>query len=233
MKIITPSLCLCFIFLLIQQMIVGLSTYFIANLAIDIAKNDDFLLNLAGFVLSLIIVYIPAYFATIYLEKSKFDLLNNYVQKFTTTFFGKTVLLNNKELKDQSTVFVSQESKSVIDDMLDFAFDGVALILNLLINILILGFFLDYDLLVAYAVGFLLVEFFIFYHKNQISKMSKISQKSRIYFISILNKIWDNVIIFNQYNMGIFNRIYKNNFNRSKTAQKISYSQPIIQSINF
>lgn len=58
MKIITPSLCLCFIFLLIQQMIVGLSTYFIANLAIDIAKNDDFLLNLAGFVLSLIIVYI-------------------------------------------------------------------------------------------------------------------------------------------------------------------------------
>lgn len=216
MKIITPSLYLCFIYLLIQQMIVGLSTYFIANLAIDIAKNDDFLLNLSGFVLSLIIVYVPAYFATIYLEKSKFNLLNNYVQKFTTTFFGKTVLLNNKELKDQSTVFVSQESKSVIDDMLDFAFDGVALILNLLINILVLGFFLDYDLLVAYAVGFLLVEFFIFYHKNQISKMSKISQKSRIYFIAILNKIWDNVIIFNQYNVGIFNRIYKKNFNRSK-----------------
>nr|WP_228141168.1 hypothetical protein [Moraxella sp. HMSC061H09] len=92
----------------------------------------------------------------------------------------------------------------------------MALILNLLINILVLGFFLDYDLLVAYAVGFLLVEFFIFYHKNQISKMSKISQKSRIYFIAILNKIWDNVIIFNQYNVGIFNRIYKKNFNRSK-----------------
>ena len=46
--------------------------------------------------------------------------------------------------------------------MLDFAFDGVALILNLLINILVLGFFLDYDLLVAYAVGFLLVEFLFF-----------------------------------------------------------------------
>ena len=230
MKIITPSLCLCFIFLLIQQMIVGLSTYFIANLAIDIAKNDDFLLNLAGFVLSLIIVYIPAYFATIYLEKSKFNLLNNYVQKFTTTFFGKTVLLNNKELKDQSTVFVSQESKSVIDDMLDFAFDGVALILNLLINILILGFFLDNDLLVAYAVGFLLVEFFIFYHKNQISKMSKISQKSRIYFIAILNKIWDNVIISNQYNVGIFNRIYKKNFNRSKKYH--IYSQSFNQLIS-
>nr|WP_241761077.1 hypothetical protein [Moraxella catarrhalis] len=162
MKIITSSLCISFAFLIGQQLIVGLSTYFIANLAIDIAKNDDFLLNLSGFVLSLIIVYVPAYFATIYLEKSKFDLLNNYVQKFTTTFFGKTVLLNNKELKDQSTVFVSQESKSVIDDMLDFAFDGVALILNLLINILVLGFFLDYDLLVAYAVGFLLVEFLFF-----------------------------------------------------------------------
>lgn len=92
MKIITPSLYLCFIYLLIQQMIVGLSTYFIANLAIDIAKNDDFLLNLSGFVLSLIIVYIPAYFATIYLEKSKFNLLNNYVQKFTTTFFWQNCL---------------------------------------------------------------------------------------------------------------------------------------------
>ena len=64
-----------------------------------------FLLNLAGFVLSLIIVYIPAYFATIYLEKSKFDLLNNYGKNLRQLFFGKTVLLNNKELKDQSTVF--------------------------------------------------------------------------------------------------------------------------------
>ena len=148
--------------------------------------------------------------------------------KIYDNFFGKTVLLNNKELKDQSTVFVSQESKSVIDDMLDFAFDGVALILNLLINILVLGFFL----IMIYWWRMLLDFYwwnFYFYHKNQISKMSKISQKSRIYFIAILNKIWDNVIIFNQYNVGIFNRIYK----RILTAQKISYSQPIIQSINF
>ena len=74
-------------FLIGQQLIVGLSTYFIANLIIDIAKNDDFLLNLAGFVLSLIIVYIPAYFATIYLENQNLTSLNHYVQKFTTTFF--------------------------------------------------------------------------------------------------------------------------------------------------
>ena len=140
------------------------------------------MLNLSGFVLSLIIVYVPAYFATIYLEKSKFNLLNNYVQKFTTTFFGKTVLLNNKELKDQSTVFVSQESKSVIDDMLDFAFDGVALILNLLINILVLGFFLDYDLLVAYAVGFLLVEFFIFTIKIKYLRCQKYLKIQNIFY---------------------------------------------------
>lgn len=230
MKIITSSLCISFAFLMGQQLIIGLSTYFIANLAIDIAQNDNFLINLGGFVLSLIIVYIPAYFATIYLEKSKFDLLNNYVQKFIMNFFSKTALLNNKELKDQSTVFISQEGKSVIDDMLDFAFDGVALILNLLINILILGFFLDYKLLAAYIVGFLLVEFFIFYYQNKISKMSKISQKSRIYFIAILNKIWDNVIIFNKYNIGIFNHIYKNNFNRSKKYH--IYSQSLNQLIS-
>lgn len=230
MKIITSSLCISFAFLIGQQLIVGLSTYFIANLAIDIAQKDNFLINLGGFVLSLIIVYIPAYFATIFLEKSKFDLLNNYVQKFIMTFFGKTALLNNKELKDQSTVFISQESKAVVDDMLDFAFDGMALILNLLINILILGFFLDYNLLVAYIVGFLLVEFFIFYYQNKISKMSKISQKSRIYFIAILNKIWDNIIIFNRYNIGIFNHIYKNNFNRSK--KYYIYSQSLNQLIS-
>lgn len=215
-KMTTPSLYLALLFLLIQQGIVGLSTYFIANLAIDIAQKDNFLINLGGFVLSLIIVYIPAYFATIFLEKSKFDLLNNYVQKFIMTFFGKTALLNNKELKDQSTVFIGQESKAVVDDMLDFAFDGMALILNLLINILILGFFLDYNLLVAYIIGFLLVELFIFYHKNKISKISTTSQKSRISFISILNKSWDNIIIYNKYNIDIFNKIYQCNFNRSK-----------------
>lgn len=229
-KMTTPSLYLALLFLLIQQGIVGLSTYFIADLAIDIAKGRNFIINLAGFILSLVIVYVPAYFASVYLEKAKFDLLNNYVQKFIMTFFGKTALLNNKELKDQSTVFIGQESKAVVDDMLDFAFDGMALILNLLINILILGFFLDYNLLVAYIVGFLLVEFFIFYHQNKISKMSKISQKSRISFVAILNKIWDNVIIFNRYNMGIFNHIYKSNFNRSK--KYYIYSQSLNQLIS-
>lgn len=224
MKIITPSLYASFAFLIIQQAIVGLSTYFIANLAIDIAQNKNFLINLSGFVISLVVVYIPAYFATIYLENSKFELLNNYVEKFNHVFSGKTFLLNNKELKEQSMVFIAQESKSVIDDMLDFAFDGVALILNLVINILILGFFLDYTLLIAYIIGFLLVEFFIFSYQCKISKASKISQKSRVSFIAILNKTWDNIVIFNKYNMGILNHIYGNNFARSKKYHILSQS---------
>ncbi|WII95640.1 ABC transporter ATP-binding protein [Moraxella haemolytica] len=224
MKIITPSLYISLAFLVVQQVIVGLSTYFIAKLAIDIAQHQDFLINLIGFVVSLIVVYVPAYLASVYLEKSKFELLDDYVQRFVKIFCGKTFLLSDKQLKAQSTVFVSQEGKSVIDDTLDFVFDGVALILNLSINVLILGFFLDRYLLMAYVCGFLLVEMFIFYHQKNISRLSTMSQKSRISFIATLNRIWDHVVIFNRYNMGIFTKIYRHHFERSKKLQVANQS---------
>lgn len=215
-KMTTPSLYLALLFLLIQQGIVGLSTYFIADLAIDIAKGRNFIINLAGFILSLVIVYVPAYFASVYLEKAKFDMLDGYIQKFHEIFLGKAFLLNNVDIKEQSTVFVSQESKAVIDDMLDFLFDGIALILNLLFNIIVLGFFLDFKVVIAYLLGFVMVEFFIFYHQKVISKTARIAQKSRISFISTLNKIWDNIVILNKYNLDLFNTRYKQNFNRAQ-----------------
>ncbi|MCK3655834.1 hypothetical protein A4G19_08705 [Pasteurellaceae bacterium Macca] len=50
------------LFLLIQQLIVASSTYWISELARNVALGDAFFYNLVCFIASLFVVYIPAFF---------------------------------------------------------------------------------------------------------------------------------------------------------------------------
>lgn len=187
------SLAYAIVFLCIQQFIVASSTYFIAKLANSIAKNS---LNqnsidmwyLWGFIASLTLVYIPAYFATVFLQKSKFDWLNDYIDQFISTFYGKATLLNDEYLKNERAALVGQEVRQVIDDGLDYLFDSLALLLNISLNILVLSVVLDKLVLLSYVIGILSASVFIFFKFNIITKYAKLSQKLRVASLASIAK---------------------------------------------
>lgn len=202
-RYLTPLLISC-LFLLIQQCLVALSTYFIAQLADDIANQISFIPSLIGFILSLLVVYVPAYFAAVFLEKAKLLAFVDYIKQFSANFYQQTPLYHQKNLKDERLSFVRQESRMVISQTLDYLFDSLALIANIGFNILVLSLVIDDKMIVPYMVGLLLASAFVFYRKPLISKYAKLAQKSHIQSLNITGKIWDNIVIGNDYNYSLF-----------------------------
>ena len=83
------------LFLLIQQIIVASSTYFIARLAQSLTEDTISILYMVLFALSLVAVYVPAYFCVTNTERAKYDAHKLYNDNFHTVFLGKTYLLSN------------------------------------------------------------------------------------------------------------------------------------------
>ncbi|UXZ05245.1 ATP-binding cassette domain-containing protein [Moraxella nasicaprae] len=215
------------IFIIIQQLIVASSTYFIAKLGEQFGNgvlNSQFII---AFIVSLIIVYIPAYFSIIYLEKGKYRAWQDYIKAFDTHFLGKATLFNNQTQKQTTTALLSQESKDTIDDFSNIIFDLFSLLLNVLLNIGVIAFVLDTRILWAYGIGMALSFLLIYYLNCYIDDKATTAQNTRLSLIGILHHSWDNIILNNHYNYHLFSNQTDKQFIKTThtnlSAEKIRY----------
>lgn len=191
-------------FLIIQQLIVASSTYWIAKLAKQVIENKDFSLYLVLFILSLTLVYIPASMAAVYLEKSKYLALEKYIQRFQFNFSNQTSIRSNKEFKNYHLPFLSSEGFLVFDESARFIFDWISVVLNVLLNIIALSFVLDISLTLSYLVGIFLFSIIIFSFKKRIHKEGAKAQSARTALQTILSLAWDNILLGNKYNHDLY-----------------------------
>jgi len=127
------------VFLLIQQIIVASSTYFIARLAQSLTEDTISILYMVLFAVSLVAVYVPAYFCVTNTERAKYDAHKLYNDRFHTIFLGKTYLLSSDELQSTATTTLAQESNYTLETVIDSIFDISALVLNVLFNVLVIA----------------------------------------------------------------------------------------------
>lgn len=205
-------------YLIIQQSIVGLSTYAIAVLAYRVGAGQPFILPLAVFIASLVLVYVPAYFASIALQKAKFVAFNGYIQILKARLSGQTTLYNNHKTKEAVTALVLGEGKSAIDEAFDYGFDVLSLTLNVIINTLVIGFVLDTGFIVAYGAGFLMATAFVLSLKGHIKNAAKNAQDERLGLLAHLHHFWDNSVILNAQNDRLFTAAYAQHFAHAKRA---------------
>lgn len=215
------------VFIIVQQSIVATSTYLIAKIGQDFGKGVLTYDTIALFAASLIIVYLPAYYAIYFLEKGKYKSWQNYVNKFNEYFLGKTTYANDSDLKKNAIALLSQESKDTIDHASNIGFDLLSLILNIIFNVTIIAFVLDSSILLAYTFGMILSFLFIYYLNPRIDKYATTAQNSRLDLIAKLHKSWDNIILNNRYHSNIYhqaiNRQFKDTTNKNLTAEKARY----------
>ena len=223
------------LFLVIQQAIVASSTYFVARLAQSLTQESISILYMMLFAVSLVIVYVPAYFCVTNIERAKYDAHKQYNDNFHTAFLGKTYLLSNDELQSTATTTLAQESKYTLEMAIDSIFDIAALVLNVLFNVLVIAWFLDSTLLLGYALGIILASTFVHFRRHSLKKAAKTDQKSRLNLTAKLFEAWDNVVIFNKYNYGLYNSVVqksfaiaKNNSVRSESVKHINSSVGMI-----
>ncbi len=200
------------LFLLIQQIIVASSTYFIARLAQSFAEEGVSLLYMVLFALSLIVVYVPAYFCVINMERAKYDAHKLYNDSFNTAFLGKGYLLSSDELQSTATTTLAQESNYTLETVIDNIFDILSLLLNVLFNVLVIAWFLDGTLLLGYALGIILASAFVHYRRHTLRAAAKTDQQSRLNLAAKLFDSWDNIVIFNKHNYTLYNNTVQKSF---------------------
>ncbi|MEK6220286.1 MAG: hypothetical protein N2B01_05340 [Psychrobacter cryohalolentis] len=217
------------LFLLIQQIIVASSTYFIARLAQSLTEDTISILYMVLFAVSLVAVYVPAYFCVTNTERAKYDAHKLYNDNFHTVFLGKTYLLSNDELQSTATTTLAQESNYTLETVIDSIFDISALVLNVLFNVLVIAWFLDGTLLLGYAVGIVFASMFVHFRRHALKTAAKTDQQSRLNLTAKLFDSWDNVVIFNKHNYTLYNNIVQKSF---ATAKNNSVKSTSIQHIN-
>ena len=217
------------LFLLIQQIIVASSTFFIARLAQSLTEDTISILYIVLFALSLVAVYVPAYFCVTNTERAKYDAHKLYNDNFHTVFLGKTYLLSSDELQSTATTTLAQESNYTLETVIDSIFDISALVLNVLFNVLVIAWFLDGTLLLGYAVGIIFASMFVHFRRHALKTAAKTDQQSRLNLTAKLFDSWDNVVIFNKHNYMLYNNIVQKSF---ATAKNNSVKSTSIQHIN-
>lgn len=217
------------LFLLIQQIIVASSTYFIARLAQSLTEDTISILYMVLFAVSLVAVYLPAYFCVINRERAKYDAHKLYNDNFHTVFLGKTHLLSSDELQSTATTTLAQESNYTLETVIDSIFDISALVLNVLFNVLVIAWFLDGTLLLGYAVGIISASMFVHFRRHTLKMAAKTDQQSRLSLTTKLFDSWDNVVIFNKHNYTLYNNIVQKSF---AIAKNNSVKSTSIQHIN-
>ena len=83
---------ICLLFIVIQQLVVASSTLWIALLAENISQREPFFLELGLLIGSLVIVYAPAFFGLVFLEKAKWSF--KVKSHFARQFPGKRIFEN-------------------------------------------------------------------------------------------------------------------------------------------
>lgn len=205
------------LFLLVQQLIVASSTYFIAKLAAGVGAGDIQMQYAVLFVASLVVVYLPAYFCMVYLERAKYSAWQAYAWRFERYFLGQASFYADDVTKTTSLSMLAQESKSSIDETLNTVFDVLGLILNVVLNIVVFALMLDSVILLGYALG-MAVAFFYLKRSRRINQVAQEAQQSRLAVISVLNHAWDNVVLNNQYNRTLYRQALAQKFDTVTAA---------------
>lgn len=203
------------LFLIMQQLIVAFSTYAIANLGKELIEKSISNFYISLFIISLVIVYIPAYFAMLYLEKAKYQSWQTYYEYFSQNFLGKSTYFSDTKIKNEAIANLSQESKATIDTAMTIAFDVFASFFNIIFNILVIAFLLNSSIIAGYFIGILLSAIFIKKINNRIGITAHNAQQSRIMLVSSLLNAWDNIILNNTHNYQLYEKILQKDFKKT------------------
>lgn len=210
-----------FIFIIIQQMIVASSTFWIAQLGNVIAEGKAFQTPLFYFISSLVVVYLPGILSLIYLERGKFESFFRYVNQFIKIHSNKGSERNTKELKGTCFPYLTSEGLNIIEEICRFFYDAISMVLNVFLNVLVIAFVLEKGFLLAYGVSLLLAIISLKFNSEKITQNSDQAQKARVRLKDNLLLGWDNILIKNQYNFTLWRGEFDERLNQARqTAVK-------------
>ncbi len=218
---------LCFIFLILQQLIVCSSTVWLTQLVISVQSGQNVWWYLALFLLSLSLPYFPGALATMMLSQWRQMTIGKYIEAFITRNRNNVSVWTQQKTKEKHTAFLTSEGQEVLKGTLTYAYDLCTTGLNVGLNILVLSVIVESKYAIGYVIGLFVAGILFKFQRNKQKEFAGHAQASRVSLSQILFSAWDNIVIGNLYN---FNLWHKETARRFKTSQKSNVRAEVFQS---
>ena len=231
MKIGNIDLILAFLFITLEQLIVGFSTYStikIANFAI-VGDRDKMIIYLIFFIASLVIVYIPGIIAKYFAIRSRFTGFKSYIFYYKKNYFNSPFLLNNIQHLNKIKGFFVNEGVNGIFQFNNFLLDVYSLSLNIAINILVIGVLIDNKIIPMYFLGFPLILLIYIRSKKKIENIAVEVQKANMDFLQKSSEAPSIIVSGNTYHYNKWEKNFYSSFD--KIVKKSEHEMFFLESI--
>lgn len=213
--------------LIIQQLMVALSTYFIANLGSSAAGGGNIVLPLCLFLGLSFFVFIPEYFAKTRLKSAKNNTIKKYIETFSDVHHDKPEMYTDNDKRKEFAPWVTNQVTETVEEVYNTIYQGVSDISNITFNTIALSIAVDPYMVPGYFVGGCLLLGTAIYYKNPLEKSADTAQSAKLSFNSNLSIGWDNITIGNRYNLSLWNKKFSDlwkTFNSSSLKEE-SFTQ--------
>ncbi len=204
--IIQPKFWLMSVFLIIQQLIVASSNFWIVALIRDIQTNSMIYVSLSLYLISLLLPYLPGSIAIIYQEKWKYSLILNLSESFKKTHNSNQKIWADKDSKETRIAMLSNEGINALTEFTEYVYNLLSTALNVLFNVTALAILITGEFGVSYLISLVLVACMMLLQQTKQEKLSVKAQNARISFLKTLLNSWDNIVLGNRYNFNLWEK---------------------------
>ena len=197
------------LFLVIQQGLVALSTFFIIKIGESIGVGSNVLLYLCLFAATLVLVYLPGIYYLIFTEKVKYEAFRRYSGLIIEANKGIISHYADPNYRKDKEPWLTNESYLVIQEAVEVFSDIVSVGLNILFNMLVMSLLIDKALFVAYGLSLVILFFVQKFSQSILGKLANKYQTERKKMQHTLLRGWDNIFLGNTPNL----KIWLNKFN--------------------
>jgi ABC-type bacteriocin/lantibiotic exporter with double-glycine peptidase domain len=166
------------------------------------------------FILSLTVAYIPTALTNFFITKAKYITYSGYINSFSEKSSNHIHHFYNKQFRDEKEAYFTHESWLIIQEDYDFIVDMSSLIFNVVLNVMVLSWFLNSAFLISYLCAVPLAILCVTLSKSNLQYWSDKSQTSRSEMMQTLGSGWDTILTGNTWNIGI----WKNYFAKKAAA---------------
>jgi len=204
--------------IVVQQMIVALSTYFLAITAERLATGRPFSDQLCLFLLSVVLPYIPGSLSLYYLKKSQQDVLRNFSISASGQLYGNPRMWMDSEKKQSASALFTREGPETLNDFTAYLHENTSCGLNSLLSVFAVAAMIDVKFLITFTGGLALSAWLIKKRDRKSQELGSLSETKKSLLGGWLWKMWDNVVLGNQINFNAWSTGMKDLHQQSATA---------------
>jgi len=196
--------------LLIQQLIAATSSIWIVEFVRIVKDSGAWRLPFVLFLLSMILPYLPGALALHFMNIWNFQAQRDAVELYVKNTVGRVELYSNQNLKSKQIVQMSKDVPQFINELTQFSYNFLSIILNFSLQVMAVGFILGLHFTMSFLVGISLMVIYIFMATRRNKSLSMEKQKAISLLATEVGASWENLTLANKHNLGIWSNCLKN-----------------------